>query len=242
MLSLPAEASVPPVADCPPESASLTPIRPPPQDVEAVHSEPMISLPIEESASPLVEELGPNFLVDVVPHKILIFIILVNEIHSISVPLSEGVSLTLSLVVVHDLDKLHDPLLEVAHLVGAALDLLESVLGTTIEGLTHDLEKQFSGKKSNMRFISADNISSLTVHSGDVVLITSIKLVHLAHQVVSLLREESEILLKSPLLSLRTDGSFPHHLKLAIELSQPVAVTIVLGLKLSELLILPEEV
>lgn len=117
VLPLPAEAHVSPVADVAPEGAGFFAVGPPSEDIEPIHSQTMIPLFVEECTTPLVKELSSNLFVDVVSHKILIFIILVNEVHSISVPLSQGVPLSFSLIVVHDLHKLQNPSLEITHLI-----------------------------------------------------------------------------------------------------------------------------
>ena len=86
MLSLPTQTHVPPMANVPSERPSLLTIGPPPQDVEAIHSQTMIPFSVEESASPLVEELSSDLFIDIVSDEVLIFVIFMHEIHGISVP------------------------------------------------------------------------------------------------------------------------------------------------------------
>jgi hypothetical protein len=47
---------------------------------------PVTSLPLEISFPPSVEKLCFDLLVDVEPDKILVFVIFMDEIHSMSIP------------------------------------------------------------------------------------------------------------------------------------------------------------
>jgi hypothetical protein len=124
MLSLPTEAHVSPMADVAPESTSFFAVGPSSQHIEPIHSQTMVSFFIEECTTPLVEELSSNLFIDVVPDKILIFIILMNEVHSVSVPLPQGVPLSFSLIVIHHFYKLHDSSLKITHLIRTRFNFL----------------------------------------------------------------------------------------------------------------------
>jgi hypothetical protein len=93
------------MANVPSQSARLSAIGPSPKYVQPVHSETVVSFSIEVSTTPLVKELGSDLLVDVVPDKVLIFIIFMHEIHGISVPFSKGVPCSFSLIIIHDLNE-----------------------------------------------------------------------------------------------------------------------------------------
>ena len=103
----------------------------------------MIPFFVEESASPLVEELSSDLLVDIVSDKVLIFVIFMHEIHGISVPSPQRVPGSLSLIVVHDFNEFHYSFFKVGHLISTTLDFLEGILGTSVQSLTHHLEEQF---------------------------------------------------------------------------------------------------
>ena len=114
----------------------------PSKDVESVHLETMASFSLQEGSSPLVEELGFDLSVHVKPDQVLVLVILVNEIHSISIPSSKGVSFSLSCVISHNLDKLMDSFLQILHVLGTIFDFLQSIFGSHVECLGQDLEEK----------------------------------------------------------------------------------------------------
>lgn len=76
------------MANVTPHGPSLFALSEPSEDVESIHFVSMVALSQQVSLPPRVEELGLDFLVDVEPHKILVFVVFMNEIHSMSIPFS----------------------------------------------------------------------------------------------------------------------------------------------------------
>ena len=81
-----------------------------------------------------------------------------------------------------------------------------------------------------MGLVGADDVSSLSVHGGYVVLITSIEFVHLANQIVPLLSDHAQVLFKAPFLVLGIQSTITHHVQLVVELTKAMYVALVLCL------------
>jgi hypothetical protein len=88
LLTLSPKANVSPMANVTPSSPCFLALSEPSQYVQSIHLVPVVSLSLEVSFPPSVEELSFNLLVHVEPHKILVFVIFVHEIHSMSIPFS----------------------------------------------------------------------------------------------------------------------------------------------------------
>lgn len=141
----------------------------------------MAALPLKISLAPLVEELCLNLLIYIESNKILILIILVHEVHGMSIPSSERISFSLSGVVSHDLRKFVNLLLEVFHVFGAVLDFLDGVFGPHVQGLTQYLEEELCSQESHMGFVGSDNLISFVIHAIYIILISIIELIHLSN-------------------------------------------------------------
>ena len=181
VLSLILQADISPVADVGSHNPSLLALGEPSQNIDSINLLSMVLFSLKEGLAPSVEELSSDFAVDIESNQILILVVLMHEVHGVPVPSSDPVPLPLNHVVLHGLDELVDPLLQVLHLGRALSYLLQGMFGPHIKRLSEDLEQQFCGQKSDVGLISLDDMSSLSIHSGHVVLIPSIQLVHLSH-------------------------------------------------------------
>jgi hypothetical protein len=88
LLALSPKANISPVANVTPHSSGLFALSEPSQNVQSIHFVSVVSLSLKVSFPPSVEELGLDLLVDVEPDKVLVFVIFMNEIHSMSIPFS----------------------------------------------------------------------------------------------------------------------------------------------------------
>ena len=224
-----------------PHQPGLLSLGVPSQNVDCVNLLSMILLSLEEGLSPSVEELSPDLPVDVESDQILVLVVLMHEIHGISVPSPEPVPLPLHHIALHGLDKLINSLLQVLHLGRAVSDLLQGVLGSHVEGLSQHLEQEFGGEQPNMRFVGLNDVGPLSVHGGHIVLVPCVELVHLPHQIVSLVRDHSQVILESPFLALGSKGPLPHVIQLVVELPESSAVRVMFHFKFSELVVLVQE-
>jgi hypothetical protein len=86
LLALSPKANVSPMANVTPHCPGFFALSEPSQDVESIHLMSVTSLPLEISFPPSVEKLCFDLLVDVEPDKILVFVIFMDEIHSMSIP------------------------------------------------------------------------------------------------------------------------------------------------------------
>ena len=93
-----------------------------------------------------------------------------------------------------------------------------------------------------MSFICTDDLLALIVHAVDIVLVSIVQLIHLADEVVSLISQSSKIVLQPSLLRLGIHCSLSESLKLVIQVSKSVTVTIMFCFKFSQLIILPQKV
>lgn len=171
------------------QGASFLALSEAPEHVEAVHLETVAPLSLEVRLPPLVEELCLDLLVHVVADEVLVLIVFVHEVHGVSVPLPEGSSPSLNVIVLLDFDQFADALLELDHVFGAVFDLLNGVLGTHIESLSEDLEEKFGSQEPYMRFVLTDDGCALSVHRGHVVFIPTVELIHFPDEVVALVSE-----------------------------------------------------
>ena len=67
-----------------------------------------------------------------------------------------------------------------------------------------------------MCLVSTDDLLALIVHAVHIVFVSIVQLIHLPNQVVSLICQGSKIILKSPFLGLRIEGSLAERLKLIV--------------------------
>lgn len=100
----------------------------------------MASLSLEVCFSPSVEELSLDLFVSVEPDQVLVFVVLMDKVHGVSVPSSQRVSFSFCCIVPHHFDELVNSLFQVLHVLGTALDLLESVFRSHIQSLPKHLE------------------------------------------------------------------------------------------------------
>ena len=82
-----------------------------------------------------------HLLVCIESNKVLIFVVLMNEVHSMPIPFSKTVSLSLCGVFLHDLDEFSNSFLKILHILGTVFDFLDGIFGSHIECLRKDLEK-----------------------------------------------------------------------------------------------------
>lgn len=66
----------------------------------------MAALSLEVGLSPLIEELCLDLLVDIESNQVLVLVVFMHEVHGVSVPLSQRVSLPLGGVIPHHFDEL----------------------------------------------------------------------------------------------------------------------------------------
>ena len=219
LLGIFSQADISPVTNVSPHDPRLLGLGKSPEHVEAIHLQAMASLSLEIGPSPLIEELGLDLLIDIKPDQVLVLVVLMHEVHCVSVPPSEGVSLSLCSVITHHLHELLDALFEVFHVFGAVLDFLKGVLSSHVKCLGQDLEEKLGGEESYMRLVGSDNLLALVIHAIDVVLIAIVQLIHLSDEVVSFIGKTAKIILEPALLALRIQSSLPQSFKLVIEIS-----------------------
>lgn len=133
-------------------------------------------------------------------------------------------------------------LFKILHILGTAFDLLQSMFGSDIKCLSQHLKQKFGGQQSNMGLVSSDYLLPFGIHAAHIVLVSVVQIVHFADQVISFVGKGSQIIFQPSFLSLRVQCSLSHVFKLVIQLSQAMAVTFVLSLKLAKLIIFPQKV
>lgn len=190
------------MADVSPEYSSFFRLGKSPEHIESIHLKTITSLSLQISSSPLVKELSFNLLVYIKSDQVLILVILMDEIHGVSVPSSQRVSLSFGRVVSHYLDKLLDSFLQVLHVFGTVFDFLKGILCSHVEGLREDLEEELGGQQSDMSLICSDDLLPLIVHAVDIVFVSVVQFIHFSNQIISLISQSSQIILQSSLLTL----------------------------------------
>ena len=156
LLAFSPEAAVSPVADESAHGSSLLALSESPEHIQSIHLESMASLSSEIGLSPSVEKLGLDFLIGIEPHKVLVLIVLMNEVHGMSIPLSETVSLPLSGVFLHNFDELSNSFLQVFHVFGAVFNLLDRIFSSFVQSLAQDLKEKLSSEEPHMGLVSPD--------------------------------------------------------------------------------------
>ena len=71
----------------------------------------MSSFSSKVSFSPSIKELGLYLFVCVESHQVLVLVVFMHKVHGMSIPLTQGGSLSLSRVVTHNFDEFLDSLL-----------------------------------------------------------------------------------------------------------------------------------
>ena len=105
------QTTVSPNADEPTESPCFSRFSKPPQHIETVHLQAVVALSLQVCLSPSVEELSFYFLVHVKSNQVLVLVVFMHKVHGMSIPLTQGGSLSLSRVVTHNFDELLNSLL-----------------------------------------------------------------------------------------------------------------------------------
>lgn len=93
-----------------------------------------------------------------------------------------------------------------------------------------------------MCFISPYNLFSFTIHTANIIFISMIEFIHFSDKVISFVTKSPQILLQSSLLSLGILSPQPHLIKLVIEVSQSIAVLLMLLFKFSKFIIFPHQI
>ena len=115
---------------------------------------------------------------------------------------------------------------------------MDGVLCSLVESLAKNLKQELGSQQPDVSFVGSDYLFSFSVHAVDVVLVSIVELIHLSDQVISLISESTKIIFESALLALRVKSPFSHHLQLMIEVSQSMAIALVLSFQPPELIIL----
>jgi hypothetical protein len=165
------EANIPPMTDISSQSSGFFAFREASKHIESIHFQPMAALSLEIGLPPLIEELCLDLLVDIESNQVLILVVFMHEVHSMSVPLPQRVSLSFSRVVPHHLNKLMNSFFKIFHIPGTILYFLDGVLCSLIQSLTKNLEQELGSQQSDMGFVGSDDLFSLTIHAIDVVLV-----------------------------------------------------------------------
>ena len=135
LLALSPEADISPVANESSHCSSLFALSESSKDIQTIHLESMASFSPKVSFSPGVEELGLDFLVGIESNQVLVFVVLMHEVHGMPIPFSETVSLSLRGVFLHDLDEFSNSFLKIVHILGTVFDFLDGIFGSHIECL-----------------------------------------------------------------------------------------------------------
>lgn len=202
LLILLAKANISPMTDVSSENSCLFALSHSLENGKSIHFETMVALSLKVGLAPSVEELGLHLLVGIISHQVLVFVVLVDEIHGVSVPSPQSIAFALRSVLSHYFYKFVDSLFEILHIFGAAFDLLQGVLGSQIKRLAENLEKKLSSQESDMSLVRSDDLLPLRIHALDVVFVPVVKVIHLADEIISFIGQSPQIIFKPPLLGL----------------------------------------